>query len=213
MSPAPNRPRFRRGITLLTSSSTTTDANTAHPAREALRLRRSHSKVTEEAPSHEQVAELIEVLASVADHSALRPWRVIEIRGKARTAVGRSLAEASGNDPETMIAKAHRASLLLAVVVTPRESEKVPLWEQEAVATGVAHNLGLLLHEAGWGTIWRSGLHTRSAPVHRAHQLSPDEYLLGWIYVGGIPERDQKPKPRRPIDLAQHLSQLTPASE
>lgn len=183
------------------------------PAREALRLRRSHSKVTDEAPSGETVAELVAELASVADHAGLRPWRLIELRGDARDALGQGLAEASDGDLEKYLAKAHRAPLVIAVVVSPKPSIKVAMWEQEAVASGVAHHLGMLLHEAGWGSMWRSGLHTRSAPVHAAHQLNSDEYLLGWIYVGGIPERDQKPKPRRPIDLTQHLSQLMPVGE
>src|SRR5690606_21769576 len=171
----------------------------ALPAREAVRTRRSHSKVTDEAPSTEQLHELLEVLSSVADHSSLRPWRIIELRGDARDRLGESLALASGGDREKFLSKARRAPLVLAIVVSPVESEKVPLWEQEAVASGVAHYLGLLLHEAGWGSIWRTGKLARHNAVHAAHRLEPAEQLLGWLYVGGIPERDRKAKPRKPL--------------
>jgi hypothetical protein len=34
------------------------------------------------------------------------------------------------------------------------------------------------------------------------------EYLLGWLYVGGIPDRDRKAKPRKPLDLSRHLTVL-----
>lgn len=178
------------------------------PALEAVRHRRSHSKVTEDAPTPAELADLVSALSSIADHSGLRPWRIIELRGDARLRLGEGLAAAAGNKREKYLAKASRAPLVLAIVVSPRLKHKVPVWEQEAVASGVAHTLGLLLHEAGWGSIWRTGDHTRSAPVHEAHELSEAEYLLGWLYVGGIPDRDRKRKPRSPLDVSRHLSVL-----
>ena len=63
----------------------------------------------------------------------------------------------------------------------------MPRWEQEAVASGVAHVLSLLLDEAGWGVIWRTGDYTRSKAVAKAHGLGKNEELLGWLYVGGKP--------------------------
>lgn len=177
------------------------------PTLEALRARRSHSKLTDEAPGRAELEQILSVMNAVADHKGLRPWRIIELRGKARKQLGKALAKATGGDREKYIAKAKRAPLLLAVVVSPNGT-KAPLWEQEAVASGVAHYLGLLLDEAGWGTIWRTGDATRSKPVRTAMQLEKGEYLLGWLYIGGIPDRDRKPKPRKPIDLARHLTTL-----
>ncbi|MBL3698897.1 nitroreductase [Leucobacter luti] len=173
-----------------------------------MRDRRSHSKVTDDAPPEALLAEFVGAMSSIADHSGLRPWRLIELRGDARLRLGEGLAAAAGEKREKYLAKATRAPLVLAIVVTPRINHKVPVWEQEAVASGVAHALGLLLHEAGWGSIWRTGPLTRTAPVHEAHELAPEEYLLGWLYVGGIPERDRKTKPRKPLDPARHLSAL-----
>lgn len=178
----------------------------AAPAAAAVRARRSHSKVTDAAPTHEELSELVSAMSSIADHSGLRPWRIIELRGDARLKLGEGLAAAAGSKREKYLAKATRAPLVLALVVSSRPKHKVPVWEQEAVASGVAHTLGLLLHEAGWGTFWRSGSLTRTPEVHAAHGLASSEYLLGWLYVGGIPERDQKSKPRKPLDLGRHLS-------
>lgn len=179
-------------------------------ALEALTQRRSHSKLTDPAPSPEELARLVAAMTSVADHSGLRPWRLIELRGEARTVLGEALAEAAGHPEkrDKLIKKAHRAPLVLAVVVSPRKSDKVPLWEQEAVASGVAHLLSLLLDEAGWGVIWRTGSHTRSTPLHAAHQLGEAEYLLGWLYIGAVPDQEKRPKPRKPLDLTRHLSAL-----
>ncbi|MBO1900636.1 nitroreductase family protein [Leucobacter weissii] len=182
-----------------------TDPSTPGALR-AVRARRSHSRVTEDAPERSELEGLVSALASVADHSGLRPWRIIEWRGDERRRLGRALAKAGGMSREKGIAKATRAPLVLAIVVSPRPSKKVPVWEQEAVASGAAHLLSLLLDEAGWGVIWRTGSPARSKAARRAHRLDKHEYLLGWLYVGGIPERSRKPKPRKPLDLARHLS-------
>ena len=173
--------------------------------------RQSHSKVTADAPSRLQLLPLVEAAATVADHSGLKPWRLIELRGEARLRLGAAFVEASGaagKDAEMAGSKPLRASLLIAVVFVHKPSFKVPAWEQEAVASGVAHMLSLLLDEAGWGVFWRSGHLTRSEPVHRMHELAPNEQLLGWLYVGGLPERTKSDKRKR-LEVGRYLSELT----
>lgn len=154
-------------------------------ALEAVRARRSWSKVTDAAPTHAELLTLVSAAGRVADHSSLQPWRLIELRGDDRGRLGAAIAEAQGDDEPSQ--KPLRAPLLIAVVASYRKSDKVPRWEQEAVASGVAHILSLLLDEAGWGVIWRTGHYTRSAAVAAAHGLGANEELLGWLYVGGKP--------------------------
>lgn len=64
------------------------------PVFEAMAQRASYSKVTDEAPSHQELEQLMGVLSSVPDHSRLRPWRVIELRGTDRKKLGKALAKA-----------------------------------------------------------------------------------------------------------------------
>ncbi|MFT3796996.1 nitroreductase family protein [Microbacterium sp.] len=157
----------------------------ASPALEAVRARRSWSKVTDAAPTRAELLTLVAAAGRVADHSSLRPWRLIELRGADRERLGAAIAKAEGDGkPST---KPLRAPVLIAVVASYRKSDKVPRWEQEAVASGVAHVLSLLLDEAGWGVIWRTGHYTRSKAVAKAHGLGKNEELLGWLYVGGKP--------------------------
>jgi hypothetical protein len=54
--------------------------------------------------------------------------------------------------------------------------------------------LSLLLDEAGWGVFWRSGHVTRTKRVAKVHGLAKNEKLLGWLYVGGVPERTKPPR-------------------
>lgn len=182
---------------------------TTGPIAEGMRRRRSYPSVTDDAPTKRELLPLIEAAASVADHGSLRPWRLIALRGEARRRLGSAIVEATGLDgvaAERMAAKPLRAPLLLAVVVSPKPSLKVPAWEQEAAASGVAHALSLVLDEAGWGVMWRTGLHARSEPVHRMHGLGRDEYLLGWLYVGGAEKA--KSGRRAPIRAKDFLTSL-----
>jgi nitroreductase len=172
---------------------------------EAVASRRSWSSVTDDAPTHEELARMVAAAGRVADHSSLRPWRLIEMRGDARRRLGKAIAKASKDRKPSD--KPLRAPLLIAVVVTEQKSHKVPRWEQEAVASGVAHTLSLLLDAAGWGVFWRTGWYTRSKPMRKAHGLAKNEELLGWLYVGGIPER-KRPGSRRPVDPERFITRL-----
>jgi nitroreductase len=187
---------------------------------EAIRGRRSFSAVTADAPTHAELLPLVAACARVADHGALRPWRLIEVRGDARRRLGeafvaasaRRATEAGAEPPATaaltkLAGKPLRAELLIAVVASRRESDKVEAWEQDVTAAGVGHALSLLLAHAGWGVMWRTGAFTRTAEVHRLHDLADTEKLLGWLYVGGVPA-GAKPGTRLPIDPAEHLSAL-----
>ena len=181
------------------------DALTDHPAFAAARSRRSWSKVTDEAPDRDELLALIAAAGRVADHSALRPWRLIELRGADRTRLGAAIAKAEGDSkPST---KPLRAPLLIAVVASYRKTDKVPRWEQEAVASGVAHMLSLLLDEAGWGVFWRTGSSTRSKAVAKAHGLGKNEELLGWLYVGGKPAGARAGR-RKPVDAKKVLTRM-----
>jgi nitroreductase len=178
--------------------------------REAVERRRSYPRVTTDAPTSEQLLPLIAAAATVADHASLKPWRLIELRGDARIRLGDAFVEESGltgADAERLAAKPLRASLLLAVVAVHKESFKVHSWEQEASAAGVAHLLTLLLDDAGWGVMWRTGGHTRSTVVRALHKLEPNEQLLGWLYVGGK-TTDSKPDARGSVDPRAFLSAL-----
>lgn len=180
------------------------------PVLDAVVRRRSQPKVSADAPTHAELLLLVAAAACVADHGSLRPWRLIELRGEARQRLGAAFADASEADQADaakLAGTAMRASLLIAVVSSLRPSPKVAAWEQEAVASGVAHTLSLLLDDAGWGVMWRSGRLTRTEPMRAVHRLETDEQLLGWLYVGGR-DLGEKSGSRKPFPAEEHLSVL-----
>ncbi len=179
-------------------------------ALDAVRARQSWSKVEDTAPSREELLTFVAAAGRVADHSSLRPWRLIELRGADREVLGTAIAKAEGDkSPST---KPLRAPLLIAVVASYRKSEKVPRWEQEATAAGVAHVLSLLLDEAGWGVLWRTGHYTRSKAVAKAHGLGKNEELLGWLYVGRKPA-GRRPGRRKAVDARKLVTRMPKKSK
>lgn len=184
--------------------------HTPGDAERVLLARQSAPAVTDAAPDDAEVLRLLGIAATMPDHAALRPWRVIALRGAARDRLGAALAEASplpeGPARERLALKPLRAPLLLAIVASPQPSIKVPHWEQEAVAAGVGHALALLLDDAGWGVMWRTGLQARTEPVSRALALSEGEKLLGWLYVGG--RIDPERAPREPVDASDRFTSI-----
>ncbi|GEB45097.1 nitroreductase [Microbacterium sp. AG157] len=173
-------------------------------ALEAMRDRRSWSKVTDLAPTGPELEAFVAAAGRVADHKSLKPWRLIEIRGADRDVLARALNKADGK--KGLSSKPRRAPLIIAVVANLR-SKKIPAWEQEAVASGVAHMLSLVLDEAGFGVFWRTDDNTRSKVLAKAHGLEKGEVLLGWLYVGGKPARTRATR-RKTVDAAKHLSRM-----
>lgn len=158
------------------------------PMLESMARRRSVSKVGPETPSDTELVELLTAVTPVADHKALRPWRLILLRGQDRMRLAEALDAAQGIERESgeYNSKPFRAELLIAVVGSPKEHPSVPRWEQHATAAGAGHLLELALWQAGWGVMWRTGLLANSPEVRAAHALAAEELLMGWLYVGSI---------------------------
>lgn len=158
------------------------------PTLAAMARRRSVAKVGSKAPDDRELLGLMRSVVTVADHDALRPWRLITLRGDDRLRLGEALDSAAGTvrDPGDKNPKPLRAELLIAIVASPIDHPKVPHWEQTATAAGAAHFLSLALSEAGWGVMWRTGIHTNAQPVRAVHGLTDHELLMGWLYVGDV---------------------------
>ncbi|ATG52868.1 nitroreductase [Brachybacterium vulturis] len=183
------------------------------PVLEAMATRRSVSKVGPETPTDAELAELLAAVTPVADHKALRPWRLLLLRGEDRRTLGEALDAAGGvvREHGDHNRKPFRAELLIAIVASPREHPKVPRWEQLAVAAGAGHLLELALWRAGWGVMWRTGVLADSDEVRAAHGLAETEQLLGWLYVGSIDEsfrRRLQTSHRPALDPQQFLGRM-----
>ena len=182
---------------------------------DAVRSRRSANRLTDPAPTDDELLDLVTDAATGPDHGLLRPWRLITIRGEARHTLGTALAAGAGDDQaarDKAAGKPLRAPLLVAIVLQPRDNPKVPEWEQLAATAAMVHNLGLLLHGRGFGAIWRTGEPTRSPQVRDLLGLGTGEQLLGWLYVGTA-DAQRPPAPRPRFEPQERLFTLHPGGD
>ena len=179
---------------------------------EAMRGRRSATRLTDPAPTDNEICELMADAATGPDHGLLRPWRLVLVRGAAREALGAAFAadlpEADAVGKARAAGKPLRAPLLIAIVCSPRDAPKVPDWEQMAATAIVVYTLMLLLHERGWGAMWRTGEPARSVSVRALLGVGDREHLLGWLYVGT--SSGHCPPDRPKLDVRQQTFKLGP---
>ncbi|RAJ58359.1 nitroreductase [Streptomyces sp. Amel2xB2] len=175
---------------------------------EALLTRRSRQYLLEPAPSGEELIDLIRQASSAPDHGLLRPWRWVLLRGAQRDALGAALASTVPEDVrDRAAAKPLRAPLLASIIFAPRTATKVPEWEQLAAVSALVTCLELLLHDRGWGSIWRTGETVASPAVREFLQLRENERLLGWLYIG-TPDPRNSPTPRKHCSITDRVSSV-----
>ena len=186
----------------------------ADPARtleNAIRGRRSVAVVTDEAPTDEEMREMVRVAMHAPDHGCLRPWRLVLVRGGERGALGAALAASTASSADAaprIAAKPLRAPLLVGIVLRPRAHDRIPEWEQLAASVAVVTTLMLVLHDRGWASIWRTGDGLGAPAVRHVMGIRGSEKLLGWLYVGGT-DPDAPPRPARPAHpVSEHLTAL-----
>jgi nitroreductase len=173
----------------------------------AILTRRSERHLTDPAPSEDEFAELLAAAATAPDHGMLRPWRWILVRGAERYALGAAWAADTDWTADLAAAKVLRAPLLATLVFQPLRGHRIPEWEQLAATSVMNHAMMLLLHDRGYGSIWRTGASAGSARARDLLGLGADERSLGSLYIG-TPVRDRPLPPRLPPDLSGKLSSL-----
>ena len=177
------------------------DPNSA--ALDFLLTRRSRpaKTLTTPVPDRAALAPLLTAAARTPDHGKLEPWRFIVLEKAALNRLARLVPErgtALGIDPDK-ITKAHdqfaNADLAVAVVSSPKPSEKIPPIEQVYSAGAACLALLNAALASGWGANWLSGWasHDRMF-ITDGLGLSAHESVAGFIHIG----TERNPPPERP---------------
>ena len=165
-----------------------------------LRTRRSGRPrdLVEPGPSADQLREILSIAARTPDHGKLHPWRFVHVRKGDRGAFAELLERAyragrEGEPGRLEIEAAHRfahqAPELIVILSSPKESAKIPLWEQELSAGAAAMNLLLAAHAMGFAAGWVTGWAAYSAEVLEGLGGAPGERIVGFVFLGtpGMP--------------------------
>lgn len=160
-----------------------------------LRTRRSGRPrdLVEPGPDAAQLREIFAIAARTPDHGKLHPWRFVHIPKSARAAFAGMLESAyragrEGDPGRLEIEAAHRfahqAPELIVLLASPKESAKIPLWEQELSVGAAAMNLLLATHALGFAGGWVTGWAAYSPQVLEALDGRHGERVAGFFFVG-----------------------------
>lgn len=173
-----------------------------HAALEFLLTRRSRPAKTLglPVPGAEEIRTILTAAARTPDHGKLEPWRFIVLERGALERLAAAVPERAaelGVEPEKMQAQFAQAHLAVAVISSPKPSEKIPQAEQVLSAGAVCLALLNAALAAGWGANWLTGwaAHDRIF-VTRHLGLAEGETVAGFIHLGT--ESNAPPERPRP---------------
>jgi nitroreductase len=131
------------------------------------------------APDDAQLAEILQVAMSAPDHGRL-PDVDAAYLAKQRE-------------------KPLRSPLIVVVVASLVESEKIPEIEQMLSAGAAAHNVLLASNALGYGSIWLTGANAYDDYVRSKLGLAENERIVGFIFLG-TPQLDIPPRKLPPVE-------------
>lgn len=158
-----------------------------------LRSRRSRpaKTLTTPVPNRDQLMALLSLAARTPDHGKLEPWRFIVLQkqplGKLATLVAEraTALDIAPDKRDKAIAQYANADLAVAVVFTPKPSDKVPQIEQLYSAGAVCLSLLNAALASGWGANWLSGWASHDDIFARdGLGLEANEKIAGLIHIG-----------------------------
>ena len=108
------------------------------------------------------------------------------MRGRFGAALAKILENrnAPTDDVNAACAAFERAPVVVAVISSPVDDARTPVWEQELSAGAVCYNLLLAANASGWGGVWLSEWITFNKEVDALLGLKENERLAGFIYIG-----------------------------
>ncbi len=143
------------------------------------------------APDRETLDTLLTAAARTPDHGKLEPWRFVVLEQAALQRLGK-LARTRGADLGFDTDKIDKigvmfenAPLSVAVVASPKPSDKIPEIEQTLSSGAVCLALLNAALAAGWGANWLTGWTAFDRPfLSEGLGLENHEFVAGFIHLG-----------------------------
>ncbi len=163
------------------------------PALNFLLNRRSRPAKTlsDIGPDRSEIEVMLTAAARTPDHGKLEPFRFVVISGAAKARMSEAIRNRMTTDGEASekVEKQSRAmtygGVIIAVICTPKPSEKIPDWEQHLAAGGACLALLNAALASGWGANWLTGWASQSRWFMEKHLgLSEKEFVAGFLHIG-----------------------------
>lgn len=162
--------------------------------------RQSCGALAEPAPRDETLRLIMQAALRVPDHQHLRPYKFIiaERDGLDRLGAIMQRAAIATDKPDDVVRRApgmpRRAPMVIIVVASPKPHDAVPVFDQQLTAGCAVMAMQMAAQALGFGGIWRSGWFMYDRGLHRDLNLSDEEQIVGFLYVG-TPQRELPPPP------------------
>ena len=158
-----------------------------------------------------EVETLLRAAARTPDHGKLVPWRFVVMdrpEERARLAnLARQHLVADGlaaDKIDKAVIGFAQGAVIVAVVASPKPSDKVPRWEQELSAGAVCLALLNAALAAGYGANWLTGPLARHEGWLGAELgCRPGEFVAGFIHLGDeqvVPSDRDRPDLREIVE-------------
>jgi nitroreductase len=174
-------------------------------AKELLLQRQSSPRLTSPGPALNDIEFILNAGMRAPDHGCLKPWFFTVIKDKGLDKLSHIFEQAakaqSFSDEKLLKAKnmPYRAPLIIVVSTQYQHHEKVPKIEQSIAAGCCAHSMQMAAFSLGYGAVWRTGDFSYNASVKQALNISLDNDIIGFIYIG-TPVKEVPLKPSKPIE-------------
>ena len=176
-------------------------------ALDFLAHRRSHPPklMQQPGPDREELRELLTLAARAPDHGKLEPWRFAvlsrDLLDRLKPLLRQSVLDAGHDEAAAdKAASGFESPVIVAVISSPVDSDKIPQWEQILSAGAVCLGLVNAALASGWGAAWLTGFVATNDDFARTHLgLQDGEKVAGLIHIG---TRGNTPpeRPRPDID-------------
>ena len=171
-------------------------------------------ELTSPGPTSGELDHILTIAMRTPDHGKIAPWRFVIVaqhqRQQMADLLARALPEYHDEPTSAHYAKAlefaHQAPVMIALISSPIQEHKIPVWEQELSCGAVAMNLLHAAHALGYVGGWITGWQAYSGRVTKAF-CADGERIAGFIFLGtpGNP-LEERPRPA----LAEHVSEWQP---
>ena len=160
-------------------------------ALENILNRVSARELAEPHPTESEMEKVYKAALRAPDHAWLRPSSFIEVKGDGLKKLSNIFLEYAKNQTDItdqIIQKyknaPFRAPMIIILVNTFKEHPKVPAIEQKLSTATAAQNIMLALNTMNYSSIWRTGKLAFNKEIQTKLNLSDNQEILGYLYIG-----------------------------
>ena len=151
----------------------------------------SARELAEPHPTESEMEKVYKAALRAPDHAWLRPSSFIEVKGDGLNKLSNIFLEYAKNqtDITNQIIQKYknapfRAPMIIILVNTFKEHPKVPSIEQKLSTATAAQNIMLALNTMNYSSIWRTGKLAFNKEIQTKLNLSDNQEILGYLYIG-----------------------------